>query len=133
MSKVREVGRLLLRTQINNKTVNEGNVPAYSNISEMPESTAVKFWRKPWFSTILAAIYIISPLDFMPDIPVIGFLDDIFLGIIIGLNWAQYSTEESNRVLASLIGLVKWVMIILGIILVLLVAIFGVLIARLFQ
>lgn len=133
MSKVKEIGRLMLRSQLDNKAYPGGDQAVYSDLQPIENKSEVKFWKKPWFSTVLAAIYILSPLDIMPDVPVIGFLDDIFLGIVIGLNWAQYSTEESNKILSSFIGLIKWVLIILGVILVLLLAIFGVLIVRLFQ
>lgn len=133
MSKVKEIGRLMLRSQLDNKAYSGGDQAVYSDLQPIENKSEVKFWKKPWFSTVLAAIYILSPLDIMPDVPVIGFLDDIFLGIVIGLNWAQYSTEESNKILSSFIGLIKWVLIILGVILVLLLAIFGVLIVRLFQ
>lgn len=133
MSKVKEIGRLMLRSQLDNRAYQGGDQAVYTDLQPVDNKGEVKFWKKPWFSTVLAAIYILSPLDIMPDVPVIGFLDDIFLGVVIGLNWAQYSTEESNKILSSFIGLIKWVLIILGVILVLLLAIFGVLILRLFQ
>lgn len=133
MSKVKELGRLVLRSQLDNKAYQGSDSTVYTAAQPIQSKSEAGFWKKPWFSTVLAAIYILSPLDIMPDVPVIGFLDDIFLGIVIGLNWAQYSTEESNKILSSFIGLIKWVLIILGIILVLLLAIFGVLIVRLFQ
>jgi len=32
---------------------------------------------------IIAVVYIISPIDFIPDfIPIIGWIDDVFVGLI---------------------------------------------------
>ena len=38
------------------------------------------FWR--WLILILAVLYIISPIDFLPDpIPLAGWIDDIVVGL----------------------------------------------------
>lgn len=133
MSKVKEIGRLMLRSQLKNNESPEGGNLYYPDARAVQQQSGSKFWKKPWFSTLLAVAYILSPIDLMPDIPVVGFLDDLFLGVVIGLNWAQYSTEESHKLLSDVIGLIKWVLIILGVILILLLAIFGLLVVRLFQ
>lgn len=133
MSKVKEIGRLILHSQLENNASQANQTNVYPSGQPLPQTTDVMFWKKPWFSTVLAAIYILSPLDIMPDVPVIGFLDDIFLGIVIGLNWAQHSTEQTNQILSSFIGLIKWGLVVLGVIVVLLLAIFGALLVKIFQ
>lgn len=45
----------------------------------------------PILITILGLIYIISPIDLIPDvIPIIGWSDDALVGIIIALTWGIY-------------------------------------------
>lgn len=45
--------------------------------------------------TIAGAIYIISPIDLIPDfIPVIGWIDDMLVAFIILLTWAFYLSSQ---------------------------------------
>lgn len=39
-----------------------------------------------WFLLVLAAIYVISPIDLIPDAPPIGWLDDFLILLIAILN-----------------------------------------------
>jgi len=53
------------------------------------------------FSTLLGIIYIISPIDFIPDpIPVVGAWDDVIVGvgsIILGLKSWHYNKLKADR------------------------------------
>lgn len=53
--------------------------PAKSSLSQQVRGylrdPAVSLWRKA--SGLVAALYVVSPIDFIPDIPPIGWLDDI--------------------------------------------------------
>jgi uncharacterized membrane protein YkvA (DUF1232 family) len=58
------------------------------------------------FSFTLGIVYIISPLDFIPDmVPVFGMIDDVFVGggsiwaAIISFNKAKIKKENSKRVI----------------------------------
>ncbi|MGL5229112.1 MAG: YkvA family protein [Bacteroidales bacterium] len=130
MTKMRNLTKKILVNSMN-VNMSDGRVEA-NNPGELQHPVR-RMIQSPWFTTILGVIYIISPIDLLPDVPVIGYLDDIFMGVIIGLNWAQVSTEHSNEMLSSVFKLIKWVMIILGIILFLLLSIFGLLIFNLFN
>ena len=73
----------------------------------------------------LAVLYDISPVDVIPDIPVVGWVDDFFITATAGLNLIQQYTSESMQWLSTIAKTLKWLTIILGVIVVLLVAIFA--------
>lgn len=80
----------------------------------------------------LAVLYDLSPVDIIPDIPVVGWVDDFFITATAGLNLIQQYTSESMQTLSMIAKTLKWVTIILGAIVVLLVAIFASLIVSFF-
>ena len=51
----------------------------------------VALWRKA--TGLVAALYIIWPLDFIPDVPVVGWLDDAGVFSI----WAWFIIREIRR------------------------------------
>ncbi|MGL4779967.1 MAG: YkvA family protein [Bacteroidales bacterium] len=130
MMKMKNMTKTILVNTINPAISNYGEDNPANSKDLHPVRRLIK---SPWFTTILGVIYILSPIDLLPDIPLIGYMDDIFMGVVIGLNWAQVSTEHSNALLSSVFKLTKWVMIILGIILFLLLSIFGLLVFNLFK
>lgn len=80
----------------------------------------------------LAVLYDISPVDIIPDIPVVGWVDDFFITATAGLNMIQQYTSESMQWLSTIAKTLKWLTIILGVIVVLLVAIFASMIVSFF-
>ncbi|WP_232362714.1 DUF1232 domain-containing protein [Desulfosudis oleivorans] len=70
----------------------------------------------PVFLFILALLYVISPIDPIPDVPVIGQIDDALVAAIATLNLLQSWLEETSIFLFGLRGLVKWLLIFIGII-----------------
>lgn len=80
----------------------------------------------------LAVLYDLSPVDIIPDIPVVGWVDDFFITATAGLNLIQQYTSESMQWLSTIAKTLKWLTIILGVIVVLLVAIFASLIVSFF-
>lgn len=80
----------------------------------------------------LAVLYDISPVDIIPDIPVVGWVDDFFITATAGLNLIEQYTSESMQWLSTIAKTLKWLTIILGVIVVLLVAIFASLIVSFF-
>ena len=77
---------------------------------------------------VLALLYDVSPVDIVPDIPVIGWVDDFFITATAGLNVIQQYTKESASSISSLAKTLKWILIGVGVIAVLLI----ILIIRLF-
>ncbi len=98
------------------------------NITEKSSKVA------PIIIAILGVLYGISPIDVVPDvIPVAGWTDDL---VIMGgslLNLAQAFVKDTNKTLATIIGMFKWALWLLGGILVLLIALLGVTIYNLFK
>lgn len=82
--------------------------------------------------TGLAVLYDISPVDIIPDIPVVGWVDDFFITATATLNLIQQHTTESMQWLSSIAKTLKWITIALGVIVVLLVALFASLIVSYF-
>lgn len=80
----------------------------------------------------LAIVYDISPVDIIPDIPVVGWVDDFFITATAGLNLIEQHTKESMKALSTIAKTLKWMTIILGAIVILLVAIFASLIVSFF-
>ena len=65
---------------------------------------------------MLAILYDISPIDLIPDIPVVGYVDDFFITAIATLNLLEKWLQDSSVVLASLLRLAKWLVVFVGII-----------------
>lgn len=88
----------------------------------------------PMILAVLGTLYGLSPIDFMPDIiPVAGWMDDL---VVMGgsfLHIGQSFAQDTNQSLARLIGLVKWIVVILGGLLVAILGILGVSIYNIFN
>lgn len=84
-----------------------------------------------WFWMCLAVLYSISPIDIVPDfIPVAGWADDILSIGTAGLNLIQSYTAESNAALSSIIKMLKYILLIGGIIIVMILVLIGLLIYK---
>lgn len=86
-----------------------------------------------WIGLVLALLYGVSPVDIIPDIPVVGWIDDFFINAIAVLNLIQAELQKTNQGLASIFKGLKWVAIGLGVIIILLVLLLGSLIVSLFK
>lgn len=88
----------------------------------------------PIIIAILGVLYGVSPVDAVPDVvPVAGWIDDV---VVVGgslLNLAQAFVKDTNKSLATIIGMFKWALWLLGGILILLIILLGVTIYNLFQ
>ena len=84
-----------------------------------------------WVLMALSVAYLLSPVDIIPDIPIVGWEDDFFAIAVAGLNLLQGYASEGNSSLAQLLKFVKWAVIILGVICILLILLLGTLIVKL--
>lgn len=85
-----------------------------------------------WLFMGLALLYDVSPVDIIPDIPVIGWIDDFFITATATLNLVQKCAQGSMQWLAMIAKTLKWLIVIVGIIAVSLVALVGAAIVKLF-
>lgn len=96
-------------------------------IEEKEKSTA-----GAWILAILSIVYLISPIDIVPDIPVVGWIDDFFISATGILNLIQAEVSKTSQGIAQGIKMLKWLIIGIGIIAILLVLLLGSLIVSLF-
>lgn len=96
-------------------------------IEEKEKSTA-----GAWILAILSVVYLISPIDIVPDIPVVGWIDDFFISATGILNLIQAEVSKTSQGIAQGIKMLKWLIIGIGIIAILLVLLLGSLIVSLF-
>ncbi len=74
----------------------------------------------------LAAIaYTISPIDIVPDIPIVGWVDDIFALITTSLYGIQKTLGRASETVEKIAKYAKYITIILGVIAVLLILLLG--------
>ena len=78
-----------------------------------------------WILAILGAVYTISPIDIIPDIPVIGWVDDFFVLSATILNLLEKTTGRTHHSLRAILKTLKWTAIILGILVILLFLLLG--------
>lgn len=98
----------------------------------MQENKSNKFF--PIVLAALGAAYGISPVDILPDvIPVAGWIDDLVITGGTLLNLVQSYVKDSNKFFASVLGFIKWILWILGGILIALIGLLGVTIYNLFS
>ena len=87
---------------------------------ENKPSTAVS-----WVLAGLGLVYAISPIDIIPDVPVIGWVDDFFVIAVTVLNLLEKEIGKVNQSLTTILKVLKWITLGLGIIAVLLLLLLG--------
>lgn len=73
-----------------------------------------------WILMVIAVIYGLSPMDIIPDIPVIGWIDDGIVNLVAFTNLIQQQFFQTNIILNKLISTIKW--IIIGLVAIILIA-----------
>ena len=81
---------------------------------------------------VMAILYLMSPIDIIPDVPIVGHIDDFFITAIATLNLLQKWLQNQSSILASILGFFKWLVIFTGIVAVSLVGIVVMGIAKVF-
>ena len=87
----------------------------------------------PWVIMVHCLLYGVSPVDIIPDIPIVGQIDDLIIMLSGSLNLAQGYMERGDSSLTSIVKVTKWIVIALGAIVILLLALFAVAIVSLFK
>lgn len=87
----------------------------------------------PIIIAVLGVLYGVSPVDVVPDVfPVVGWIDDLVITGGSLLNLVQAYVRDTSASLAKLLGLVKWLLWILGGLVVMVIALLGVTVYSLF-
>ena len=86
-----------------------------------------------WVIMALCLLYGISPVDIIPDIPIVGQIDDLIILVSGGLNLSQRYMERNDSSLTSIVKVIKRIVIALGAIIILLLALFAVTIVNLLK
>ena len=86
-----------------------------------------------WVWAALSVASLFCPVDIIPDIPIVGWVDDFFITTTAGLNLLQGYAADSSQSLAQLVKMIKWGIIILGVICIALVLLLGTLIVKMFS
>ena len=99
----------------------------------MDENKQLPSTTGAWVLMALCLLYGISPIDIIPDIPIVGQIDDLIILASGTLNLVQCYMERAESSLATIVKVVKWMVIALGAIVIILLALFAVAIVSLFQ
>ncbi|MBR3628102.1 MAG: DUF1232 domain-containing protein [Elusimicrobia bacterium] len=81
------------------------------------ESQSKKVWA--WILFIAAIIYGASPVDLIPDMPVIGWIDDFTIGAAAFTNLIQQQFFQTNKSLNKLFKIAKWILISIAVLIIL--------------
>lgn len=65
----------------------------------------------PFLILLLALIYDIMPFDFMPDVPVVGWVDDLLITAAAMVNFVEKTILHKQQALQSAVWKIKWVVI----------------------
>ena len=87
----------------------------------------------PWVIMVHCLLYGVSPVDIIPDIPIVGQIDDFIIMASGTLNLAQRYMERADSSFTTIVKVTKWIVIALGAIVILLLALFAVAIVNLFK
>ena len=87
----------------------------------------------PWVIMALCLLYGISPVDLIPDIPIVGQIDDLIILASGTLNLVQRYMGRADSSLTTIVKVAKWIVIALGAIVIILLALFAVAIVSLFK
>ena len=87
----------------------------------------------PWVLMVLCLLYGISPVDIIPDVPIVGQIDDLIILASGTLNLTQRYLERADSSLTTIVKVTKWIVIALGAIVIILLALFAVAIVSLFK
>lgn len=84
-----------------------------------------------WVPFILALIYTISPVDFVPDvIPVAGWGEDVMFLIVSALHGIQNTVLDKDTSIYKIVKYIKWAAFIFSIILILILILLIVLVFK---
>jgi len=67
-----------------------------------------KVWA--WIFFVLSLLYGLYPMDVIPDIPIVGWIDDITITAAAFINLIQQQFFQANDTLNELLKTLKWIL-----------------------
>ncbi|MBQ3834219.1 MAG: DUF1232 domain-containing protein [Elusimicrobia bacterium] len=95
---------------------------------DIKDSKNKKFWA--WIFFIAAIVYGMSPIDLIPDMPVVGWIDDVALGTAAFTNLIQQYFFQTNGNLNNLFRIAKYILISIAVLIFLIAVLIVLLIAK---
>lgn len=107
------------------------NMTTTNVTAAVPVENKVSFW--PYVLLGLAMLYAISPIDIIPDIPIIGWVDDALFMLVAGINVIEKGFLSTHKELQSIVRILKWIVILIGLVLVVIIVFSGAMIIKLLK
>ncbi|NDW18380.1 DUF1232 domain-containing protein [Dysgonomonas sp. 216] len=85
-----------------------------------------------WIWVILSAVYAVIPTDLIPDIPGIGWLDDVLVFSAAVLNLLEKNYTETHSSIQKLLRLLKWGIIAIILLIIIFILLLGYAVTQLF-
>lgn len=70
---------------------------------------------------VLGILYFCSPVDIVPDIPIVGWFDDVTISLGTGLNVLEKGLLDTNQSFQRIVRMIKWAIIFIGVLLTLII------------
>lgn len=107
-----------------------------SEPQQLPNLNKNSLTRKQIVSLVLLAaslVYDILPADLIPDVPLVGWVDDILVTSTALMNCIQQFSESGSQTLQEVLKWLKWTCILLAILIVLVLVLLTSIIISLFK
>ena len=96
------------------------------------EAEIVKPSIKSFIPLILAIIYALSPIDFVPDvIPALGWFEDVLFLVTAGLNVMEKNMFQTNTTLRHIVKYIKWGIFLVGLLVIAIIVLIVLVISKL--
>lgn len=97
--------------------------------NQVGEKSTGSGWAWVWM--VLAILYSLSPIDIVPDVlPIAGWADDILVLGTSVLNLLQTYTRDSNETLSTILKTLKYIVLLGGIMIVLILVLIAFLVYK---
>lgn len=83
-----------------------------------------------WILMVLAIIYDILPVDLVPDIPLLGWIDDFLITLVAAINLIQNNKEDISPKQSKIMTAIKWALLIFTVVVILTLILFGALLIK---
>ncbi len=83
-----------------------------------------------WILMVLAIIYDLLPVDLVPDIPFLGWIDDFLITLVAVINLIQNNKEDISPKQSKIMRIIKWGLAIFTVVVVLILILFAALLIK---